>query len=309
MRTFVWTLLCFLIYTIGCRAQTPEDQVLAVYKQLEKAVQTGDANHSFVGLWSREKKSEAEKMRAMIPPQPDVHYTSSKVFVQGDEAVLLGQYAKDEYLSVRFVKEDGSWKIEDFAASDKPYPPASVYAMLPLPAGAFERAGSPWQKVAPALDKASSIRQGWQLRATFDESFLYIRIESATPMPAPGTEAEKPPMGWPTMKLGVSGMGEFVLRADANIGDQATFDEKGRANSHRKYVAYWLMLERADKMVFQAWAGTNPNPLIHAGGNSLDVRVPLRTIGVTDAARTKIMIGDAAWPKSAIFSLEVQPYR
>jgi hypothetical protein len=148
---------------------------------LEKAVQTGDANHSFVGLWSREKKSEAEKMRAMIPPQPDVHYTSSKVFVQGDEAVLLGQYAKDDYLSVRFVKEDGSWKIEDFAGSDKPYPPASVYAMLPPPAGAFERAGSPWQKVAPALDKASAIRQGWQLRATFDESFLYIRIESPTP--------------------------------------------------------------------------------------------------------------------------------
>jgi hypothetical protein len=62
-------------------------------------------------------------------------------------------------------------------------------------------------------------------------------------------------------------------------------------------------------MVFQAWAGTDPNPLIHTGGNALDVRVPLRTIGVTDAARAKIMIGDAAWPKSAIFSLEVQPYR
>jgi hypothetical protein len=69
------------------------------------------------------------------------------------------------------------------------------------------------------------------------------------------------------------------------------------------------MLKRADKMVFQAWAGTDPNPLIHAGGNSLDVRVPLRTIGVTDAAGTKIMIGDAAWPKSAIFSLEALQYR
>jgi hypothetical protein len=307
MRTLVC--FCFLICLIGCRAQSPEDQVLAVYKQLEKAVQTGDANHSFVGLWSREKRADAEKLLAMIPPQPDAHYTSSDVFVQGDEAVLLGQYDKDEYLSIRFVKEDGSWKIKSFAGNDKPYPPASVYAMLPPPAGAFERAGSPWQKVAPALDKASAIGQGWQLRAIFDESCLYIRIESPTPMPAPGTEAEKPPMGWPTMKIGVSGVGEFVLHADANIGDQATFDEKGRANSHRKYVAYWLMLERADRMVFQAWAGTDPNPLIHAGGNSLDVRVPLRTIGVTNAAQTKIMIGDAAWPKSAIFSLEALQYR
>jgi len=272
-------------------------------------VQTGDANHTFVGLWSREKRAEAEKMLAMIPPQPDVHYTSSKVFVQGDEAVLLGQYANDAYLSIRYVKEDGSWKIKDFAGNDKPYPLESVYAMLPPPAGAFERAGSPWQKVAPALDKASAIRQGWQLRATFDGSFLYIRIESAKPMPAPGTEAETPPMGWPTLKLDVPGVGEFVLHANANIGDQATFDEKGRANSHRKFVAYWLMLERADKMVFQAWAGNDPNPLIHAGGNTLEVRVPLRTIGVTDAARTKIMIGDAAWPKSAIFSLDALEYR
>jgi hypothetical protein len=276
---------------------------------LEKAVQTGDANHTFVGLWSREKKVDAEKMLAMIPPQPDVHYTASKVFVQGDEAVLLGQYAKDQYLSLRFVKEDGNWKIKDLAGNDKPYPPESVYAMLPPPAGAFERAGSPWQNVAPALDKATAIRQGWQLRATFDESFLYIRIELPTPMPAPGTGAEKPPMGWPTMKLGVSGVGEFVLHADANIGDQATFDENGRANSHRSYVAYWLMVERANKLVFQAWAGTDPNPLIHAGGNSLDVRVPLRTIGVTDAAGTKITIGDAAWPKSVIFSLEAPQYR
>ena len=85
------TLVCFLICTIGCRAQRPEDQVLAVYRQMEKAVQSGDAN-TLVGLWSRESASNAEKMRPYIRPRPDVHYTSSKVFVQGDEAVLLGQY-------------------------------------------------------------------------------------------------------------------------------------------------------------------------------------------------------------------------
>ena len=50
-------------------------------------------------------------------------------------------------------------------------------------------------------------------------------------------------MGWPVMKAGVSGVGEFVLHATANIGDQATFDQSGRANGHRPYVAYWLMLE------------------------------------------------------------------
>jgi hypothetical protein len=116
-------------------------------------------------------------------------------------------------------------------------------------------------------------------------------------------------MGWPVMKVGVAGVGEFVLHVTANIGDQATFDANGRANSHRQYVAYWPMLERADKMVFQTWAGLQPDPLIQAGGNALEVRVPLRTMGVTDARRTKIMIGDAQWPKSAIFSVDAQQYQ
>ena len=88
------SLLCLLVCAIACRAQRPEDQVLAVYKQLEKAVQTGDADHSFVGLWSREKTAEAEKMRAMLHPQPEARYTASRVFVQGDGRCYSGNTAK-----------------------------------------------------------------------------------------------------------------------------------------------------------------------------------------------------------------------
>jgi hypothetical protein len=59
----VWTLSCFIICTIRCQAQRPEDEVLAAYRQLEKAEQSGDAN-TWIGLWSRESASNAEKMRA-----------------------------------------------------------------------------------------------------------------------------------------------------------------------------------------------------------------------------------------------------
>lgn len=301
------SLVCLLICAIACRAQRPEDQVLAVYKQLEKAVQTGDADHSFIGLWSREKTAEAEKMRAIMHPQPEARYTAQKVFVQGDEAALLGQYSKEGFLSMRFVKEDGRWKIREFMFSDKAYPVESVYAMIPPPAGAFERAGAPWETVSAGLDKAAASKQGWQVRATYDESCLYIRIESSAPMLAPGTRAEKPPTGWPVMKIGVAGVGEFVLHADANIGDQATFGEDGQANSHSHYVAYWLMLERADKMVFQTWAGLQPDPLIRTGDHFLDVRIPMRTMSAVIPA--KIVIGDAQWPKSVLFSLEAQRYK
>ncbi len=302
------TLICFFICTIGCRAQRPEDQVLAVYKQMEQAEQSGDAN-TWIGLWSRESASDAEKMRSYLRPRPDVHYKSSRAFVQGDDAALLGQSGEGQFLSMRFVREDGRWKIKDQVFSDKAYHADSVYAMIPPASGAFERAGTPWQNVAPAFGAAEAAKHGWQVRATYDESFLYIRIESSTPIPAPGTQAERPPMGWPVMKVGVSGVGEFVLHATANIGDQATFDESGRANSHRPYVAYWLMLERADQMIFQAWAGLHPDPLVQAGDHFLDVCVPLRTMGLADATHTKIIIGDAQWPKSAIFSLAVQKYQ
>jgi hypothetical protein len=210
---------------------------------------------------------------------------------------------------MRFVKEDLRWKIKDQAWSETAFHADSVYAVIPPPEGAFERAGAPWQNVAPAFDKADAAKHGLQVQAAYDESFLYIRIESSTPIPAPGSQAEKPPMGWPVMKVGVSGVGEFVLHATANIGDQATFDESGRANSHRHYVAYWLMLERTGQTIFQAWADLHPNPLVQAADHFLDVRVPLRTLGVADARSAKITIGDAQWPKSAIFSLEVQPYR
>ncbi len=302
------TLLCFLICTIGCRAQRPEDQVLAVYKQMEKAEQSGDAN-AWVGLWSRESVANAEKMRRYLRPRPEAHYTSSKVFVQGDQAVLLGQYSQDQFWSMRFNREEGSWKIKDQVFSNNAYHVDSVYAMIPPADGAFERAGAPWQNVAAAFNTAEAAKQGWQVRTTYDESFLYIRIESSTPLPAPGTTAEKPPGGWPVMKIGVSGVGEFVLHANANIGDQATFDKSGRANSHRPFVSYWLMLERADHMIFQATAGLDPDPLVQAGDHFFDVRIPLRTIGLADAMHTKITIGDAQWPKSVFFSLDASQYR
>jgi len=302
------TLVCFLICTIGCRAQGPEDQVLAVYRQMEKAEQSGDAN-TWVGLWSRESAANAEKIRPYLRARPNAHYTSSKTYVQGDEAVLLGQIAKDQFLSMRLVKEDGRWKIKGQVFSEQAYPAESVYAMIPPAPGAFARAGAPWQNVAPGFDKADAAKRGWQVRAAYDESFLYVRFESSKLLPAPGSQAEKPPSGWPVMKAGVSGVGEFVLHASANIGDQATFDKSGRANGHRHYVAYWLMLERANQMIFQAWADLLPNPLVQVGEHFFEVRVPLRTMGVADARHTRITIGDAEWPKSALFSLEAQQYR
>ena len=124
------TPVCFPICAIGCVAQRPEEQVLSVYRQKKKAEQSGDVN-AWIALWSRESAGEAEKMRAHIRPRPDLHYTSSKVYVQGDEAVLPGQFGKDTFLSMRFVREEGAWKIRDQVFGDRAYPAESVYAVIP----------------------------------------------------------------------------------------------------------------------------------------------------------------------------------
>ena len=86
-----------------------------------------------------------------------MHYTSSKAFVQGDEAALLGQSGENQFLSMRFVEEDERWEIKDQVWSDKAFHPDSVYAMIAPAAGAFERAGAPWQNLAPALETAPSV--------------------------------------------------------------------------------------------------------------------------------------------------------
>jgi hypothetical protein len=53
----------------------------------------------------------------------------------------------------------------------------------------------------------------------------------------------------------------------------------------------------------------SPDPLIQVAGRFFEVRVPLRTLGIADPRQKKITIGDAAWPKSALFTLEAQQYR
>jgi len=290
-----------------CRAQTPEDAVAAVYKQLERAEQTGDGK-AFVALWSRESASNAEGMAANLRPHPEAHYTFARILVQGDRAALVGA-ATGLFWKMRFVKEDGQWKILDFVSSDTAFDPAAVYALAPPPDGAFARAGSPWQNAPPGLAPANEAKQGWQVRAIFDESFLYIRLEWNQPLAPPGSTVANLHPNWPVMKIDVAGLGGFVLNAGVQIGDQATFDKSGRANSHRAYAAYAMRLERGNKVLFSATADWNANPLIAVNDRFFDMRIPLRALGIAEGASPKIVIGDASWPKAAIFSLDVPRYR
>lgn len=191
---------------------------------------------------------------------------------------------------------------------DSPPDPNSVYAVVLPDPGAFARAGSNWDQIAPAVDASQAARLGWQLKSVFDESYLYIRIESSAALPPPGSTIQRPPGGWPVLKIAISGGPEFVLYDAVNIGDQATFDEHGKANSHRPFAAYSLRLEHSGHEVFSAAADLQPSPLIDVAGRYFDMRVPLRTMGVVDSSATRFTVGDAQWPKSALVSIQPSRY-
>ena len=273
---------------------------------MERAEQTGDFN-AWEGLWTREKSGEIEKMRPYVRARPEVHYRAMKTFVHGDEAVLLVQAASNSFVTMTLRREGRQWKIQDQMWRNTAPDANSVYALVPPDPGAFARAGSRWEHVAPGMDPSQAARLGWQMKAVFDDSYLYIRIESSSELPAPGSTIGKPPSGWPVLKIDTSDAGEFVLHDEVDVGDQATFDGRGRANSHRPFAAY-SSLERNGHEVFSTWADLHPSPLVEVAGRDYDIRIPLATMGIMDSRATRMTIGDAQWPKSAVVSLAVQRY-
>lgn len=301
-------ILAIVLLTVtSCCAQSDESKVEAVLKQMERAEQAGDFN-AWAHLWVREKSGEVEKMRSSVRPRPEAKYRATKTFVRGDQAVVLAQDASNSFVTMTLRRESGQWKIRDQVWRDTAPDANSVYALLPPDPGAFARAGSPWDRVTPAMDPKQATRLGWHLKAVFDESYLYIRIESNAKLPAPGSTVDKSPGGWPVLKIDTSDAGEFVLYDAVNVGDQATFDERGKANSHRPFADYSIRLERNHQEVFSSSAALHPSPLLEVAGRDYDIRIPLATMGIMDSRATKMTIGDAQWPKSAVVSIAVQRY-
>lgn len=298
--------IALLTLTVCC-VQSDQSKVEAVLKQMERAEQAGNFN-ALLSLFTPEKSAEMESMRPYVKARPEAQYRSLGTFVRGDEALLFAQADSDNFVTMKLRKQSGQWKIHDQAWRNTAPNPNSVYALLPPGPGSFARAGSPWDQIAAGMDPGQAARLGWQLKAVFDESYLYIRIESSAELPAPGSTIEKPPLGWPHLRIDTSDAGEFVLFDAVNVGDQATFDKSGKANSHRAFAAYMIRLEQKDREVFSTSADLHPSPLLDVTGRDYDVRIPLATMGITDSRATRMTVGDAQWPKSVWVTIAVQRY-
>jgi hypothetical protein len=321
-------LVAVVLLSPACKAQRPDEAVVALVREMEHALQTGDSK-AWTALFDAKTRENVPVGQQSIPTRPTVQFRATRTLVQGDTAAVIASMtdsakpAARNHVTLRLVRESGAWKIADQAWSEKAPDPGLIYSTLPPSDGAFARAGSPWQGIARSSRNSKFYNPEqvrWGLQAAVDESYIYIRIENGHELPAPNTEVQgefpnlKNPasLDWPVMKIRVSGAPrqepkEFRLDAAESIGDQATFDKQGKANSHRHYMAYLLTVWRGDDRVVSAEAGSNVGPLVQVHGRYMDLRIPLQALGVDQGAKFAIL--DANGPNGMILPYEVAAYR
>lgn len=315
--------LCASLSALSCEAQAPEAQVLVVLKQLERAEQTADYKN-WIALWNRATREKAAGRDMPMRPQPSLQYKPTKTLVQGSEAALIVEATGDRHISMRFVREDGEWKIAEQIWSDQPPDPHSIYALVPPADGAFARAGSPWQDVPFAtpnprylqIFKVGALK--WKLQAVRDESYIYVHIESEAPLPAANSEVTSEAAAridtgvkieWPVLKLRVTGRTprEFSCSVGANIGDRATFDASGKADGHFHFIVYSISLSRGDVHVFDASA---TGKLLSVNGNAIEARIPIKSVDADAVAKIEILDanGDANGTTGSIMPYLAAPF-
>lgn len=283
--------------------QSSQDPVLATYKLLEKAVQTGDAK-LYLSLQSQKKlaRTNQESLRAFqetFTANPSVHYEVVGVRTREDHAAVLGKITDastpTQYYLVKFAVENGSWKIAEDTTNSRPIATAALEAAVPPKDGAFLRAGVPWDKIPPAVANTKWFKEDdipWGMKASEDESFLYIRFEARAPLPAPGTEiaAEdaKSFKGIPStpnvIVIKNTAGKEFQLQVADNPMTRATFDANGHATSNRYFMSYSMALRDSRReMLFSDGTEDTFAPLIAVQDRFIDIKLPLNSLGAETA--------------------------
>lgn len=312
-------------------------EVAAAYKQIEKAMHDGDGK-LYLSLMDSKTRSQMDahntaSLERGIPPQPWVHLEPVAVRARGDQAFVIGSFddpqspdSAKSYL-VRYVREGDGWKIADLTVADRPpYGPA-IHAYFPPEPGTFTRAGAPWPKVPYAELNTKFFKPEdlpWKLQATRDATFLYLRFEAPTPLPAPKVEIPEAetksiphgiPSGLPNMRIEVTsepGRGtvtksSFDLQVGTNIGSHATFDDSGKANSQHYFLAYTLMVQNdRNEWLFDSEPGAF-NDLMTVHERFIDLRIPLEAIGIASASDAEIEVREAN-SFAKILPIRVKPF-
>ncbi|HET9179715.1 MAG TPA: hypothetical protein VFQ24_15275 [Terriglobia bacterium] len=281
------------------RDNSSRNAVVAVFRSLEKSEQTGNGK-LYLSVQSRRKLDEAgekfiQQFSKGFPPDPAVRYTLMGVRIRNGHAAVLGKITRStspapQYYLGKLVLEKGSWKIAEDLLDQEPIGASALEAAIPPEGGAFSRSGSPWSKVPYAAINAKWFKPSeveWELQATTDESFVYVRFEARAPLPTPGAELpakatlkEIPPSP-NVMVIRTPNGKNFSIILSSNPMTRATFDEAGRATSNRFFVQYSFTVKNAaGATLFSGSTRDTFDPLIAMHDRFLDLRLPLKSLSV-----------------------------
>lgn len=294
--------------------QRAQEDVLAAFSLVEKAIQNGDGA-LFSSLMARRAPADVNAAikvgyRDAMPGRPEVHLEPIAVCVRGDRGFVVARYdapaGKVKTYLVRYAREDGAWKIADQMMSEAPpYRPA-VYAYLPPDGGAFTHAGLPWRAIPYATASRKDAEQAWKVQATRDESFLHLRFEAQAALPAHATpirEEMRPPKP-PAMLINVTMTDDrqtlvrttFELKVNASTGSPATSDDAGKDKDQQPFLAYSLVLQGDHEETLFASSPDAFNRLIEVRNRFIDVRLPLKSLGLHGRSVPEIEIREVDAP-------------
>jgi len=313
------TVLCLVVFQAlavaddadRVKPSAADQSVIETYKRMEEADRKGDAEAWF-GL--RDKKSldamnpaVKEAIRKGGRSRPAVKYEPLVVRTGNGSAVLMGRITDPtggttQYHSVLFVTEAGGWKVSRELFSETAFDPFVLHGMLPPESGAFIRAGSPWKKVAYAgLNTAVLGKKEvtWKMQAINDESFVYIRFEWISDIPAPGSKIAPEsaavgktggPPAPPAMQIKVTG----AEREGRNLTIAAS---DVMSSSGAKFtVSYSMHVKNAagDDIFEYSLGNDNGGRLLNVQGRYIEVRIPMGGLDVTETAKPKMQLEEVS---------------
>ena len=316
--------LCFLLVPQAAPAapdsvmRVAEQAVLSAYLRMEQADRKGDGP-----LWLalRDRATLAAMNEALKDTirkggrsRPSVHYEPMATRVSANRGVILGKVTDPaantlQYDAVLFVVEDGEWKVAREEWNEKPFDPFVLYAMLEPSEGAFTRDGAPWKSIPYATHNVGVVRKEdviWNVQATLDKSFLYVRFEAALPLtlPAAGSKVRPEiaktgrtggPPPPPPMRIQCSGGSGYAISVSSLVSTAPAFDAKGKSAGNHYTVGYTLSVKNgADEEVFQSSIGNGSSSfLLAVRDRFIDVRIPLAGLGAVAGDSPRIDLEEA----------------
>jgi hypothetical protein len=316
------TLLCALLVqqslnagdADGAKPPASEQSVVETYRKMEQADRKGDTD-----LWfSLRDKKTLEGMSPAVRDairkggrsRPSVRYEPVTVRVQSDRAVLIGKVTDPvggttQYQSVLFVVEGGGWKVAREQWSESPIDPFVLHGMLPPESGSFVRAGQPWKRLGYADINAEIVGKKdvvWKLQATFDESFVYIRYEWPSPIPAPGAKLKPElanagktggPPSPPAMQIKLRGLGPEYDSGQHDLTVSAT--DVVSSGGGTPSVNYSMTVKNAggDDLFEFSLGNDSAGRLLTVQERSIEVRVPVGGFGLADMSKAIVQLEEA----------------